>query len=111
MAQLFQHRLFRVRLMAVPVVVGCAVRASRCTTAALNWPGSLKYGSGTRMRLWIDTSTCRKLDVCAFHFSSGRPCHVFNTDRQTLPSLYRFGLKRTVFRPVVSRLIIIGELG
>ena len=47
--------------------------------------------------------TCSKLDVCGFHFSSGRPCHVLSTDRQTLPSLYKLGLKRTVCRPVVAR--------
>jgi len=27
--------------------------------------------------------TCKKLDVCEFHFSSGLPCHVFKILRQT----------------------------
>ena len=31
---------------------------------------SLKYGSSTRIMLWIDTSTCRSVDL-ADHCSSG----------------------------------------
>ncbi|KAJ6632888.1 hypothetical protein Bhyg_16760 [Pseudolycoriella hygida] len=31
----------------------------------------------------------------------GRPCQVFKTDKQTFPSLYIFGLKRTVFLPFI----------
>uniref|UniRef100_A0A2M4D226 Putative secreted protein n=1 Tax=Anopheles darlingi TaxID=43151 RepID=A0A2M4D226_ANODA len=35
MAQLFQHRITHARLIDITVVLATAVRASRCTTAAL----------------------------------------------------------------------------
>uniref|UniRef100_A0A183KWD7 Uncharacterized protein n=1 Tax=Schistosoma curassoni TaxID=6186 RepID=A0A183KWD7_9TREM len=48
-----------------------------------------------------DLITCNKLDV-GFHRSSLDPCHVLSTDKHTLPSSYRFGLKRNVFFAVVQ---------
>lgn len=27
------------------------------------------HGSGTKMRLWMDTATCKKVDVLGFQFS------------------------------------------
>lgn len=45
-------------------------------------PTFLINATGTNKR-----HTCKKLEVWAFHFSSGRPCHVLSTLKQTLPSL------------------------
>ena len=58
----------------------------------------------------ISKYTCKNVDV-EFHFSSGLPCHVFNILKQTFPSLYKFGLNRTVWFPVVSKLIDGGDVG
>jgi len=71
----------------------------------------LKYGSGTRMSDWMLTHTCRKVLVLADQVSPDAPAHVPSNDKQTLPQLYRFGLKRTLPPPVVCRLTRGGELG
>lgn len=55
--------------------------------------------------------TCKKLEVCAFHCSSGLPCQVLSTDKHTFPSRYKLGLNLTECLPVVSKFINIGVLG
>ena len=53
------------------------------------------------MRAWMDTRTWSSVDVRSFHVSPARPSQVPSRLRQTLPHSYKFGLKRTVPRPVV----------
>ena len=60
----------------------------------------------------MDSSTCVSVDVSAFHFcDASAACHVPNKLRQTLPSAYKFGLKRTVPLPVVVRCTSGGTAG
>lgn len=49
--------------------------------------------------------TCKKLDVCAFHFSSGRPCHVLRILRHTFTC--KINKNTPVFWLHASTLIVI----
>ena len=50
-------------------------------------------GSGIKMRPWIETMTCMRLEWVESHFSElSPPCHVPSRLRHTLPSAYRLGL-------------------
>ena len=55
--------------------------------------------------------TCNNVDRVSFHCSSGVDGQVFNIDKQTLPLLYKFGLKRIVPLPVVLKSTNGGDLG
>ena len=83
--------------------------ASVCIS--LSQPGSLKYGSSTIINDWIDTKTCRKVDVSLFQLSPFCPDQVPSKDKQTLPQLYKLGLNLTVPPPVVNSNTLGGELG
>ena len=65
------------------------------------YPGSFQKGCSTRMSAWMETKTCSSVLTAGFHSSPRVPCHVFSSDRHTLPSAYRLGLKRTRLPPVV----------
>mmetsp|Transcript_13397 Transcript_13397/g.57084 ORF Transcript_13397/g.57084 Transcript_13397/m.57084 type:complete len:341 (+) Transcript_13397:381-1403(+) len=67
----------------------------------LSYPGSLKNGSFTKMSDWMDTITCAIVEHDPSHVSPFAPDHVPNNDKHTLPSLYRFGLRRARPPPVV----------
>jgi hypothetical protein len=58
----------------------------------------LAHGISTRIDDWIERSTCASVDVPGIHPG---PSHVPSSDRHTLPSAYRLGLKRAWPPPVV----------
>ena len=61
-------------------------------------PGSLKKGSSTKIKLWIEINTCNNVHLgCQLG-----PAQVPSKDKHTLPSLYKFGLKRWEPPPVVA---------
>jgi hypothetical protein len=52
------------------------------------------------------------VEVSALHCSPCAPSQVPSRERHTFPSLYRFGLKRTVPLPVVRKVTyVVGENG
>ncbi|KAH9845684.1 hypothetical protein Tdes44962_MAKER01115 [Teratosphaeria destructans] len=71
-------------------------------------PGSLQYGSSTKIMACTLTSTCRSVLCPGRH---GSPDHVPNSERQTVPSAYRFGLMRCVPPPVVRKKRVGGSSG
>mmetsp|Transcript_34891 Transcript_34891/g.84295 ORF Transcript_34891/g.84295 Transcript_34891/m.84295 type:complete len:211 (-) Transcript_34891:421-1053(-) len=75
--------------------------ASHCAASEeSSIPGSLSHGFSTKIRAWIDTSTCNRLDLSGSHLG---PDQVPSSERHTLPHGYRFGLKCTEPLPVVQK--------
>ena len=60
---------------------------------------------------WIELRTCMMVEVGIQPSERVVPLQVPSKLRQTLPSLYKFGLKRTCPYPVVIRLTFGGQLG
>merc|ERR1712110_714543 len=84
-------------------IVYSRLRCSPCgVPISRSKPGSLKYGSGTRISDWMETKTCNIVEFDGSQLSAFSPLQVPRSERQTFPESYKFGLKVTVLFPVVK---------
>ena len=65
-------------------------------------PGSLKYTSSDIIIAYNETNTYNNVDIFGSQFSAAFPLHVPNSDKQTFPHAYKFGLNLTLPPPVVT---------
>ena len=70
-------------------------------------PGSLKYTYSLITMDWIEMRICSSVETYGIQLSPQVPSRL----RQTLPQLYKLGLKRTLPCPVVSSRHLGGRCG